>query len=170
MNQSNPNSDGPNQFSAGLSNIHTIKPAQHVNRSSHGSTILRSCECSGDRICAFALSPSSPNWFIMWCLRTKPTIWLLLLSFTSFTEGRSRMSLFNPREGHRSVTPLDAARVSRTILHDHSAHWYHSTRKEGRARKEGRGYIKQANYMHGEQPAWRVGIIGSILRIVILLK
>ena len=29
--------------------------------------------------------------FIIWCLWTKLTIWLLILSFTNFTEGRSRV-------------------------------------------------------------------------------
>ena len=31
-------------------------------------------------------------------------------------------SIFYPHEGYRSVTPLDAARVNRTIFHDHSVH------------------------------------------------
>ena len=31
-------------------------------------------------------------------------------------------SIFYPYEGYRSVTPLDAARVNRTIFHDHSVH------------------------------------------------
>ena len=35
-------------------------------------------------------------------------------SFTRF--------MFYPYEGYRTVTPLDAARVSRTILHHHSVH------------------------------------------------
>ena len=29
-------------------------------------------------------------------------------------------SMFYPHEGYRSVTPLDAARVDRTIFHNHS--------------------------------------------------
>ena len=36
-------------------------------------------------------------------------------------------SLFYPYEGYRSVTPLDAARVNRTVFHNHSVHWYHIT-------------------------------------------
>ena len=31
-------------------------------------------------------------------------------------------SMFYPYEGYRSVTPLDAARVNRTIFHNHSVH------------------------------------------------
>ena len=31
-------------------------------------------------------------------------------------------SLFYPYEGYRSVTPLDAARVNRTIFDTHSGH------------------------------------------------
>ena len=30
--------------------------------------------------------------------------------------------MFYPYEGYRYVTPLDAARVSRTIFHEHSVH------------------------------------------------
>ena len=30
--------------------------------------------------------------------------------------------MFYPYEGYRSVTPLDAARVNRTIFHNHSVH------------------------------------------------
>ena len=33
-------------------------------------------------------------------------------------------SMFYPYEGYRSVTPLDAARVNRTIFHNHSVHYY----------------------------------------------
>ena len=35
--------------------------------------------------CLFCIS------FIIWCLWTKPTIWLLILSFANFTEDRSRV-------------------------------------------------------------------------------
>ena len=31
-------------------------------------------------------------------------------------------SMFYPYEGHRSVTPLEAARVNRTIFHNYSVH------------------------------------------------
>ena len=34
-------------------------------------------------------------------------------------------SIFNPHEGYRSVTPLDAARVNRTIFHNRSVHGYY---------------------------------------------
>ena len=47
-------------------------------------------------------------------------------------------SIFDPHEGYRSVTPLDAAWVNRMIFHNHSAHWYYITRIEGG------DYIKQA--------------------------
>ena len=33
-------------------------------------------------------------------------------------------SMFYPYETSRSVTPLDAARVNRTIFHIYSVHWY----------------------------------------------
>ena len=35
--------------------------------------------------------------------------------------------MFYPNEGDGSVTPLDAARVNRTVFHNHSVHWYHIT-------------------------------------------
>ena len=65
--------------------------------------------------------------------------------------------MFYPYEGYRSVTPLDAARVNRTISHNHSVHWYyitlikeryyskHDMNKDmvNRTRVEGGGYIKR---------------------------
>ena len=62
---------------------------------------------------------------IIWFLWTKPTIWLLILSFTQNIV--RPCSMFYPYEGYRSVTPLDAARVNRTIFHNHSVHWYYIT-------------------------------------------
>ena len=40
--------------------------------------------------------------------------------------------MFYPYEGYMSVTPLDAARVNRTILHNHSVHGYYMTLIKGR--------------------------------------
>ena len=40
--------------------------------------------------------------------------------------------MFYPYEGYRSVTPLDAARVNRTIFHNHSVHGYYITLIEGK--------------------------------------
>ena len=41
----------------------------------------------------------------------------------SFTQNIVRAYfMFYPYEGYRSVTPLDAARVNRTIFHNHSVH------------------------------------------------
>ena len=62
-------------------------------------------------------------------LRTKPTLWLLILSFTQSIV--RACSMLYPYEGYRSVTPLDAARVKRTIFHNHSVHWYYVTLVEG---------------------------------------
>ena len=51
-----------------------------------------------------------------------------------------------PYEGYRSVTPLDAARVNRTIFHNHSVHLYYITLIEGR------DYIKHDIIVwHGQQ-------------------
>ena len=58
---------------------------------------------------------------ILW---TKPTIWLSKLSFTQSIVRACSMFY---HEGYRSVTPLDAARVNRTIFHNHSVHWYYIT-------------------------------------------
>ena len=42
---------------------------------------------------------------------------------TQFTQNIVRAYyMFYPYEGYRSVTPLDAARVNRTIFNDHSVH------------------------------------------------
>ena len=84
----------------------------------------------------------------VWCLWTNPMMWLLTLSFTKFTEGRSRVFciLSSWRIYCRSVTPLDAARVNRTIFHNHSVHRHYITRIEGR------DYIKHDIIIwHGQQ-------------------
>ena len=60
---------------------------------------------------------------IIWFLWTKRTKWLLILSFTQNIV--RTCSMFYPYEGYRLVTPLDAARVNRTIFHNHSVHWYY---------------------------------------------
>ena len=65
-------------------------------------------------------------------------------------------SMFYPYEGYRSVTPLDAAKVNRTIFHNYSVHWYYVTLMRvgiilstilmwdmvNRTRVEGGGYSK----------------------------
>ena len=93
---------------------------------------------------------------IIWLLWIKPTIWLIL----SLTQNIVRAcSVFYPNEGYRSVTPLAAARVNRTIFHNHSVHWYYITLIKGRyyskhdmnkdmvnrTRVESGGYIKRDN-------------------------
>ena len=81
---------------------------------------------------------------IMRFLWTKRTIWLLILSFTQNIV--RACSMLYPYEGYRSVTPLDAARVNRTIFHNHSVHWYYITFIKGRY------YIKHdINVRHGKQ-------------------
>ena len=84
---------------------------------------------------------------IICLLWTKPTIWLLILQVLSFTQNIVRAcSMFYPYEGYRSVTPLDAARVNRTIFHNHSVHWYYITLIKCR------DYIKHdINVRHGKQ-------------------
>ena len=52
--------------------------------------------------------------------------------------------MFYPYEGYRSVTPLDAARVNRTIFHNHSVQILYNPHK-------GRYYIKHdINVKHGK--------------------
>ena len=81
---------------------------------------------------------------IIWFLWTKPTIWLLILSFTQNIV--RACSMLYPYEGYRSVTPLDAARVNKTIFHNYSVHWYYITLIKGRY------YIKHdINVRHGKQ-------------------
>ena len=77
-------------------------------------------------------------------LWTKPTIWLLILSFTQNIV-HACSSRFH-HEGYRSVTHLDAARVNRTIFHNQYVHWYYITLIKGR------DYIKHdMNITHGKQ-------------------
>ena len=78
-------------------------------------------------------------------LWTKHTIWLLILSFT---QNIVRACSVFCHEGYRSVTPLDAARVNRTIFHNHhSVHWYFII-----TLIKGWGYIKHdMNIRHGKQ-------------------
>ena len=45
---------------------------------------------------------------------------IIKLSFTQIIV--RACSMFYPYEGYRSVTPLDAVRVNRTIFHNHSVH------------------------------------------------
>ena len=65
---------------------------------------------------------------VLW---TKPTIWLI--RSTQFcTKYRSRVFYVLFLWRIKSVTPLDAARVNRTIFHNHSVHWYYITLMKGR--------------------------------------
>ena len=65
---------------------------------------------------------------IIWFLWIKPTIWLLILSFT---QNIVRACSMFYHEGYRSVTHLDA-RVNRTILLSQYVHWYYITLIKGR--------------------------------------
>ena len=56
----------------------------------------------------------------------------MIINTQFYTKYRPRVFYVYPYEGYRSVTPLDAARVNRTIFHNHSVHWYYITRIEGR--------------------------------------
>ena len=83
-------------------------------------------------------STSQAAWYIIrhvriiiWFLWTKRTMWWLLI--LSFTQNIVRpCSMFYPYEGYRSVTPLDAARVNRTIFHNHFVHWCYITFIKGK--------------------------------------
>ena len=59
----------------------------------------------------------------IWFLLTKPTVWLLIPGSQFHKKKLHRIvracSMFYPHEGYGSVTPLDAARVDRTIFHNH---------------------------------------------------
>ena len=109
---------------------------------------LKNVSCEYDRVNGWN-STLQAAWYIrhvriIWFLWTKRTIWWLMLSFTQ--DIVRACSMFYPYEGCRSVTPLDAARVSRTIFHNHSVHWYYITLVKGRY------YIKHdINVRHGKQ-------------------
>ena len=70
----------------------------------------------------------------------------MILLLLSFTQNIVRACSMFHHEGYRSVTPLDAARVNRTIFHDQYVHWYYITLIKGR------DYIKHdMNVRHGKQ-------------------
>ena len=92
--------------------------------------MLKNVSCEHDRLNGWN-STLQAAWYIrhvriIWFLWTKRTIWLLILGFTQNIV--RACSMFYPYEGYRSVTPLDAARVNRTIFHNHSVHWYYILR------------------------------------------
>ena len=71
---------------------------------------------------------------------------MIINTRTQFYKNVRACSMFYPSEGYRSVTPLDAARVNRTIFHTHSVHRYYITLIRGRY------YIKyDMNVRHGKQ-------------------
>ena len=95
---------------------------------------LKNVSCEYNRLIGWN-STLQAAWYIihvriLWFLWSKPTIWLLILSFTQNIVRAS--SVFYPYEGYRSVTSLDTARVNRTIFHNHSVHWYYITLIKGR--------------------------------------
>ena len=90
---------------------------------------LKNVSCEYDRVNGWN-STLQAAWYIrhvriIWFSWTTRTIWLLMLSFIQNIV--RACSMFNPYEGYRSVNPLDAARVNRTIFHNHSVHWYYIT-------------------------------------------
>ena len=83
---------------------------------------LKNVSCEYNRLIGWN-STLQAAWYIrrvriVWFLWTKPTIWLLILSFAQNIV--RACSMFYPYEGYESVTPLDVARVNRTIFHNHS--------------------------------------------------
>ena len=107
---------------------------------------LKNVSCEYDRLNGWN-STLQAAWYIrhvriIWFLRTKPTIWLLILSFT---QNIVRACSMFYHEGYRSVNPLDAARVNTSIFHNHSVHWYYITPIKGG------DYIKHdMNIRHGK--------------------
>ena len=76
--------------------------------------------------------------------------------------------MFYPYEGYRLVTPLDAARVNRTIFNNRSVHWYS---KYYITLVEGRDYVKHDIIVsHGQQNPHFVekGIIIFLVAISVL--
>ena len=90
---------------------------------------LKNVSCEYDRLNGWN-STLQAAWYIrhvriIWILWTKRTTWLLILSFTQNIV--FACSMFYPYERDRSVTPLDAARVNRTIFHNHSIKYQKDT-------------------------------------------
>jgi len=91
---------------------------------------------------------STPHWarlchvpFVICCLRITSTIWLLILSSTSFMVGRSRtrvLYVFLMKDIGRWlpwVPPGSTGRFYKDdVVHNHSAHGYYITRIEGGVR------------------------------------
>ena len=127
---------------------------RHVHWTRLFDKVLKNVSYEYDRVNGWN-STLQAAWYIrhvriVWFLWTIRTIWLLILSFTQNIV--RACSMFYPYEGYRSVTPLDAAGVNRTIFHNHSVHWYYITLKKGRY------YIKHdINVRHGEQNPLEAG-------------
>ena len=109
---------------------------------------LKNVSCEYDRVNGWNSTLQAAWYIINDCIKlfswTEPTIWLLILSFTQNIV--RACSMFYPYEGYGSVTPLDAARVNRTIFRNNSVHWYSISLMKGRY------YIKHGiNVRHGKQ-------------------
>ena len=90
--------------------VSTIQPGELTAGAFHKK--LKNVSCEYDRLNGWN-STLQAAWYIrhvriIWFLWTKPTIWLLILSFTQNIV--RACSMFCPYEGYRSVTPLDDAR------------------------------------------------------------
>ena len=119
-------SDVPGSLQSWVSTIHTVVLTADVFQ------LLKKVEKRQlwVRPCEWLILNSQAAWYIRHVciirfLWTKRTIWLLILSFTQNIV--RACSMLYPYEGYRSVTPLDAARVNRTIFYNHSVRWYHVT-------------------------------------------
>ena len=121
-----------------------ISHAVQMKRSSACIKKLENVSCEYDRLNGGWNSTLQAAWYIrrvrwmclfyisftLWFMWAKPKIWSLILSFTQKLV--RACSMFYPYEGYRSVTPLDAARVNRTIFHNRSVQWYYITLIKGR--------------------------------------
>ena len=93
-----------------------------VGRSVISCRALLSCVHTGSWVCLFLFLPLyRPHAGIVKRVASDYYSGVLILSFTQKISF-ARVLCFNPYEGYRSVTPLDAARVNRTNLKNEAEH------------------------------------------------
>ena len=85
--------------------------------------------------------------FVIWCLWIRSTIWMLILSSTSYMVGRSRVYVFPMKDIGRWLPwmlPGSTGRFykdERDVVHNHSTHGSYITRIEGGVRYEWYCYV-----------------------------
>ena len=131
-----------------------------------------------NRTFARYMTPKTRSWgalvlcsmLIIGWLRITSTIWLLILSSTSFMVGRSRVFyVYSSWKIYRSVTPLGPPWATgrlhtEDVVHSHSAHGYYITRMGGGIRYSWYWQMSKQNELMGQAKsiyAWNFKSTGS---------